>query len=621
MNGTTGEDTIKTESSIFFNRNPSEKNVLRCPKCHLIPYIYFDPSTEILKYSCPNGHSQKGEINLIYSILKSNQNNIKCFSCQRYANKYCSKCFNYFCNSCGIKESEKDEHYVVDIESMDKVCFEHNDSANIYCPIEKKSICDFCCNLHNKHKLIQIRDLVISNSKINEYKYKVNKLHNNSSNKFIINCLNELQCLLSSYIKKIKDVIYDLNKNNINAYISLLSDLLFSYEFKISKKCLNYNNINNIIINFNNNELKNINSNKILYTNIYNEIKNNLNNLDEIDKTYESKNYINFKLYDKHKSSIYKLLTLNNGKIASASADNTIIIFNEKTFEKEIEINEHNSYIFNLIQLSNDILISCSADRKVNFIRLNENDNSYEIIQTYKSEIIYDVISTFMELKNGKLLSGNLNIYLNEIKVWNNNYNKIITNNGDSDNDSNNIKNFEIEKKIKLIDEKGITDIIEIKDNIIVFDQILKNNMNNYITFYNLETNRKIRDIKIKYINIYFGKTKFILINDDTLLLEGIKEYIYVININTYQLINTIICDIDNHFVCLYKLENNIFLSGNKDYLYKWKFNEFSKRIIVLEQIKAHENFFVTAITVTKDNKKNNIFVTGSDDKIIKFWK
>ena len=66
------------------------------------------------------------------------------FSCQRYATKYCSKCFNYFCNSCGIKESEKDEHYVVDIESMDKVCFEHNDSANIYCPIEKKSICDFC---------------------------------------------------------------------------------------------------------------------------------------------------------------------------------------------------------------------------------------------------------------------------------------------------------------------------------------------------------------------------------------------------------------------------------------------------------------------------------------------
>ena len=69
-----------------------------------------------------------------------------------------------------------------------------------------------------------------------------------------------------------------------------------------------------------------------------------------------------------------------------------------------------------------------------------------------------------MELKNGKLLSGNLNTYLNEIKVWNNNYNLII-NNGDSDN----IKNIEIEKKIKLNDEKGITDIIEIKDNIIVF--------------------------------------------------------------------------------------------------------------------------------------------------------
>ena len=45
-----------------------------------------------------------------------------------------------------------------------------------------------------------------------------------------------------------------------------------------------------------------------------------------------------------------------------------------------------------------------------------------------------------MELKNGKLLSGNLNTYLNEIKVWNNNYNLII-NNGDSDN----IKNFEID--------------------------------------------------------------------------------------------------------------------------------------------------------------------------------
>ena len=49
------------------------------------------------------------------------------------------------------------------------------------------------------------------------------------------------------------------------------------------------------------------------------------------------------------------------------------------------------------------------------------------------------------------------------------------------------------------------------------------------------------------------------LINENILIISGLKGIFYLININNYQLINIIQTGNKNRNNCLYKLENNFF--------------------------------------------------------------
>jgi len=68
---------------------------------------------------------------------------------------------------------------------------------------------------------------------------------------------------------------------------------------------------------------------------------------------------------------------MNDGRLVSGSGDNSIIIYNKKTYQPDLIIKEHKSWLCNIIQLSSGVLASCSDDKTIKLFKINENN--YEV--------------------------------------------------------------------------------------------------------------------------------------------------------------------------------------------------------------------------------------------------
>jgi len=117
-----------------------------------------------------------------------------------------------------------------------------------------------------------------------------------------------------------------------------------------------------------------ISSSSVYKTNNLN--NNNLENINNYD--ISSKNPIHTLNY--HKDSIFCLSILNDGRLISGSADNSIIIYNKTRYKPDLIINEHKGQVRCIIQLSSGILVTCSYDNTIKLFNIKENN--YNIIQT-----------------------------------------------------------------------------------------------------------------------------------------------------------------------------------------------------------------------------------------------
>ena len=59
------------------------------------------------------------------------------------------------------------------------------------------------------------------------------------------------------------------------------------------------------------------------------------------------------------------MLLLKDGRFATCSSDNSIIIYNNKTFKPDLIIKEHAADVTYIIQLHSGILASCSDDKTI----------------------------------------------------------------------------------------------------------------------------------------------------------------------------------------------------------------------------------------------------------------
>ena len=137
------------------------------------------------------------------------------------------------------------------------------------------------------------------------------------------------------------------------------------------------------------------------------EFKNKVLNLCSFDESIifyirDNKEYkiSNYKLKN-HSSYICCLCILNDGRLVSGSDDNSIIIYNNKTFKPDLITKEHNKGVTCVIQLNSGELISCSIDKTIKLY--NIKGVQYEVIQTlnYHNNYVYKVD----ELKNKALVS------------------------------------------------------------------------------------------------------------------------------------------------------------------------------------------------------------------------
>ena len=73
-----------------------------------------------------------------------------------------------------------------------------------------------------------------------------------------------------------------------------------------------------------------------------------------------------------HSSWISCSTILKDGRFATGSGDNSIIIYNKKTLQPDLIIKEHNGEI-NCIALSSGILASCSSDNTIKIFNITEH--------------------------------------------------------------------------------------------------------------------------------------------------------------------------------------------------------------------------------------------------------
>jgi len=225
----------------------------------------------------------------------------------------CNICKKNICPICKLKHDKN--HNIINYESKDYICEEHNDRFIEYCIECKKDICLSCISCHNNnHETIFYRNLIKNinqvNNDMNKYKKEIN---------------------LFSY--NIDDIINKLNKvkENIQIYYNLYINIINNYDIKnINYNILsNMNEINNNIIK----EIKEINKNNNIndkinnILNIYNKMMfiNDINIIYNIDKLDEK-----IKVFGK--------------KFVENNKKNCKILVDNKEYElmEEYNINNHN---------------------------------------------------------------------------------------------------------------------------------------------------------------------------------------------------------------------------------------------------------------------------------------
>ena len=105
-----------------------------------------------------------------------------------------------------------------------------------------------------------------------------------------------------------------------------------------------------------------------------------------------------------------------------------------------------------------------------------------------------------------------------------------------------------------------------------------------------------------------------IKIKKDLLVVSG-HDQLYIININSYEIIRTIDSPGSGCMVCNLLLNENILLTGdNNGRLIQWKIeNNNLQRISIKE--KAHDGRVNTLLKIG-----NGLILTASDDKLVKIW-
>jgi len=508
------------------------------------------------------------------------------------------------------------------ISNTDEIFNEEKPLKTINLEINSKIKEKYSINIIGYESCLEIKIKTLNNEPNKGYEERFSLNNIKKINKYFLICesIIEVISLIEINIKQ-SNIIED--KNNINFIIPinhpLCKEIIFQIKEKI--KIFTSSELYNMILDLRNNISELRNKNQIL-TERVNILENKLKEKDEIREPIQkekkisgekiksseeeevnkyrslrnnndnSYNVYNIELKEpihqlyNHTNYVYCSTLLRDRRFATGSLDHSIIIYNNKTFKPDITIKEHNSHVYCIIQLSCGLLASCSDDKTIKLYDIN--GNNYSVMQTLNDHT--DTVFHIIELNNKKLVSCSSD---ETIKFY----------------------NIDDNNKYKLdysINTKGFNGpVIQTKDNEICYQECIQKN--DSICFYDLIKKK----VSAKLDNIHIPSYIFncmIMIKKDLLLVSGHNE-LYIININSYELIRTIDSSGSGCMVCNLLLNENILLTGdNNGRLIQWKIeNDNLQRFSIKE--KAHDGRVNTLLKIG-----NGLILTASDDKIVKIW-
>ena len=317
----------------------------------------------------------------------------------------------------------------------------------------------------------------------------------------------------------------------------------------------------------------------------------------ENEKFLETNNIKDDKLYDDfniklnepihilntHSNKVICLILLKDGRLASGSYDNSIVIYNKVTFNPDLIIREHKGYLTSIIQLSSGELASSSHDDTIKIFNIKEKD--YEVIQTlqYHTNSVYKI----RELENKYLASCSSDCSIIFYLKDNNEY-----------------------KKDYQISTDGVCySFIQTKEN-----EICYSSSNKKLYFFDL-LERKIK-AKIDNINGFSHSycEWLIMIIKDLLLIPG-ENKLFIVNINHYNLVREINVPDSGFISSCCMLNQAMLITGdyNKT-LRQWRI-EGDNLIQIYKKDNSHGDQILSLV-----NLGNKLIVSGSSDKLIKVW-
>ena len=409
------------------------------------------------------------------------------------------------------------------------------------------------------------------------------------------------------HITKIQNQIltYGYNINEIFEEINALKQESFSIikeankdkikiEFIIlrKKKYLYIDLIKEENININNNDLiKTITELKEIIKSKDEKIKSLEEKLNQYNISTNDNNYNNFdiKLKDPlhqvkyHTSEITCATVLNDGRFATGSYDNSIIIYNNKTFKPDLTIKEHSNSVYSLIQLSSGILCSGSSDKTIKLY--NINGNTYNVLQTLSYHT--DWITKIIELRNKKLVScsgdNTIIFYFKD----NNQYTK--------------------DFNIKTNGYNG--PIIQTKNNEICYYE----DTNSALCFFDLQERKNITKINNISVTNHIYDSLLMMSND--LLLAAGSNKLTIININSHSIIRNIDVSGSSSINSACLLTDDIILTADSNHrIIQWRIQHDN-----LELISKKENAHDSYIYVLK-KIGNGLIMSGDDVGEVKIW-
>ena len=569
----------------------TENSILRCPKCKLIPSITSNIQKNIIEYNCPNKHYDKGDFNSIYNKLKIGNNilNIKCVKCSKFANFYCSKCENFYCEKDKKIDEIKENHFLVLIKNIDNFCFKNNSLLANFCKNDEICLCPLC--EHNfEHEIVPLQKLLIKNEKLDFFEKKLDEIKNifnTNEIKFNLKILNELEKILNFYLNQIKNIKNQFNNNKSNNYYLFFKDLINSYKFKINNNCINYNIINNLTNNFNQNFI--LNSNEKILSNLFEEL---IIKLQKLEKKYSEmkNNFLNEEFNIKktkfineinYIDCIYCLKVTNDKRILIGGKSSILFVLNNNfNIDLKIDNKKNNLNFIEQIKNKNNNFILC-FENEIRIIKIiNKNFYILQEIKNAHNNQIYNSIV----LNNNNFISCSADQFL---KIWNFSENK-----------------FKMDFYIK--ENFPIFNVLEFNNNQIVY--YFSQNKNSFLKFFDLNEKKEIKIFDNLFIENKNGNRieKF----NENILIAGINK-IYIFETKNFIKINEI--NVNFSTLSLLKINDIMILFGDsKGNIIQ--FDYVNNKIIDVKN-NIHQNG-ICALAVF-----NDYLISAEIGKIAKVWK